>query len=421
MEARTVELPTARASRSSCRSCGSALERVFADLGMTPLANSFLRADQLEAMEPFYPLRALVCDECLLVQLDEYQSPASIFSEYAYFSSYSTAWQQHCRAYTEQIIPRLELDDRSFVVEIASNDGCLLRNFVERGIPARGVEPAANVARVAIDAGLPTVVDFFGRRVARELAAEAQADLIVANNVVPHTPTLSDMVGGMQMLLAREGTITVEFQHLQKLIALGEFDTIYHEHFSYFTLGTFDRVLRAHDLAGYDVEELPTHGGSLRVYAAHAEQNRPASERYQAVLAAEAAAGLHRIDGYADFNDKVRQAKREIVRFFLGLKDEGASIAAYGAPAKGNTLLNYCGLGTDVIDFTVDRNPRKQDTFLPGTHIPVLAPSAIEQARPDVVFILPWNLRDEVMTQLAHIREWGGRFAVRYPEMRLYD
>jgi hypothetical protein len=408
--------------RAACQVCGSGLERVVADLGTTPLANSYLTEADVDGMEPYFPLRALVCDECLLVQLKAYRSADSIFSDYAYFSSYSTSWLEHARRYVEEIVRRYGLDAASRVVEIASNDGYLLQYLQAACIPAEGVEPARNVAAAAIDRGIPTTVDFFGRRVARELLdAAGPADLIIANNVLAHTPTVSDVLAGVAILLAPNGTLTAEFQHLQRLLERGEFDTIYHEHFCYFTLLSFEHALEPHGLAVVDVEELPTHGGSLRVHVAHAEADRAPGESVAAVRAAEVATGLNTPVTYEEFAQRVRSEKRAIVRFLHDLKEDGCSIAAYGAPAKGNTLLNYCGIGTDVIDFTVDRNPRKQGTYLPGSHIPVLAPEAIDDARPDVVLILPWNLREEIMDQLAHVRQWGGRFAARAPELRLYD
>ena len=406
--------------RTACRLCGAGLETVFADLGMSPLANAFLTADQVNSMEPFYPLRAMVCDECLLVQVQEFQPPSSIFSDYAYFSSFSTEWLAHSERFAQHAAERFGLTADSRVVEVASNDGYLLQYFVARGIPCVGIEPARNVAQVALDRGIPTRVDFFGRRCAREeLDDGGPADVIVANNVLPHTPALTDFVGGLKLLLAPGGTISCEFPYLLELIERAAFDTIYHEHFSYISFGAASRIFAAHGLRLWDVEELPTHGGSLRILAVHEEDGGAPSEACRALLKRETGAGLDRADSYRSFAHRTRAAKRQIVSFLLGLKEQGLRLAAYGAPAKGNTLLNYCGLGPDVIDFTVDRNPRKQGTFLPGTHIPVLAPEAIDEARPDVVVILPWNLRDEVAGQLEHIRSWGGRFAARTPEMAL--
>jgi SAM-dependent methyltransferase len=404
----------------SCRFCQSPLEHVFADLGMSPLANSYLGADQVNRMEPFYPLRALVCGECFLVQLEEFETPRSIFTEYAYFSSYSTTWLDHSRRYAEMAIERFALDDSSHVVELASNDGYLLQYFAEKRIPVLGVEPAANVAKVALQKGIPTLVEFFGVEAAHTLAEEWRADLLIGNNVLAHVPDLNDFVAGMKVLLAPGGTITMEFPHLVRLVEDYQFDTLYHEHFSYLSCGTVRRVFAAHGLTVFDVEELPTHGGSLRIHARHEDDSRrPVTEAVEALTGRERDAGFEQVERYERFADDVRTAKREILDFLISLKREGLRIVGYGAPAKGNTLLNYCGIGTDFLDFTVDVSPHKQGTFLPGTHIPVLAPEAIREAKPDIVFILPWNLKDEVMEQHAYIREWGGRFAVRAPSMAL--
>jgi SAM-dependent methyltransferase len=401
---------------SSCRFCGAPLTLTFVDLGMSPLANSLLAEEDLERMEPFYPLHARVCDRCFLVQLDEFASPESIFSDYAYFSSYSTTWLDHAARYAEQIAGRLDLGPDDLVVEIASNDGYLLQYFAERSIPVLGVEPAANVAEVARDKGIPTEVRFFGRETARELGDRRRADLVVANNVLAHVPDLNDFVAGIATLLATDGVATVEFPHLLRLIEEEQFDTIYHEHFSYFSLATAERVFGAHGLALVDVEELSTHGGSLRIYAAHAGEP---GERVLELRARELAAGLEDIATYASFEARVRRAKRQILSFFVEAKDAGETIVGYGAPAKGNTLLNYCGVGTDFIDYVVDRNPHKQGRFLPGTHLPIRAPEEIARTRPDIVFILPWNLRDEVIEEMSFVRDWGGRFVVRSPELQV--
>jgi SAM-dependent methyltransferase len=406
---------------STCRFCDAPLARAFAELGSTPLANSFRSAEQLAEMEPFYPLRAMVCEECFLVQLDEYETPDVIFSEYAYFSSYSTSWLEHCRRYTEMAIERFDLDSDSHVVEVGSNDGYLLQYFVERGIPVLGVEPAANVAEVAERNGIRTLVQFFGRVTAQEVAAMMLADLVIANNVLAHVPDLNDFVAGLKVILASTGTITVEFPYLIRLIESNEFDTIYHEHFSYFSFLTVQRVFAAHDLAVYDVDELPTHGGSLRIYARHAEgRSNPVSERVRELAERERGAGYERIETYLSFAEGVKQAKWELLEFLISARREGKRVAAYGAPAKGNTLLNYCGVGTDLIEFTVDRNPHKQGRFLPGTHIPIRDPEAIREQRPDLVFILPWNLRDEIADQLSYVRDWGGRFVVRTPRLEVF-
>jgi 2-polyprenyl-3-methyl-5-hydroxy-6-metoxy-1,4-benzoquinol methylase len=408
-----------RQPRGRCRFCGAPLTHAFSDLGMSPIANNFLSEEQLGRMEPFYPLHALVCDRCFLVQLEEFEAPEEIFSDYAYFSSYSTSWLAHCRRYAQMATERFGLSRGSHVVEVASNDGYLLRYFAEQDIPVLGVEPAANVAEVAVEQGIPTVVEFFGEKTAKGLAEDRQADLLIGNNVLAHVPDLNDFVEGMKVLLAPEGVITMEFPHLERLVEDRQFDTIYHEHFSYFSLLTVRRVFAAHELAILDVEELPTHGGSLRIYACHVGA-RPVSDAVRGVEAREERAGLTNIDTYLAFGELVQQEKRDILESLIGLKNDGNRIAGYGAPAKGNTLLNFCGIGTEFIDFTVDRNPRKQGCFLPGSHIPIRDPEEIERARPDVVFILPWNLREEVMEQLRFISDWGGRFLVRSPRLELY-
>lgn len=404
---------------SACRLCGAPLEHVVADLGVSPVSNDFLRAEDLGRMEPFYPLCALVCSQCKLVQLEAFEPPERIFSDdYAYFSSYSTGWLEHARRYTDAMVERFGLDATSRVVEIASNDGYLLQYFVERGIPVLGVEPTANTAAAAIEKGVPTEIRFFGRETADDLRAEHAADLLIANNVLAHVPDLNDFVAGLSLLLAPEGVLTIEFPHLLRLIDEAQFDTIYHEHYSYFSLLTATRALERHGLAIFDVEEVPTHGGSLRIYAGHAP--REPGERVLELQERERAAGLEDLATYTAFADRVRREKREIVRFFIEQKEAGVSIAGYGAPAKGNTLLNYCGIGRDFIDYTVDLNPHKQGRFLPGSRIPILDPEEIRRRRPDLVFILPWNIRDEVMEQLAFVREWGGRFAARSPAIRIF-
>ncbi len=404
----------------TCRFCGAPLEHVFADLGSSPLANSYLSPERVGAMEPFYPLRALVCGRCFLVQLEQFETPERIFSDYAYFSSYSISWLEHCRRYTEQMIELLGLGDHSHVVELASNDGYLLQYFHERGIPVLGVEPAANVAQVALGKGIPTLVEFFGRRMARSMAAESRADLLLGNNVLAHVPDLNDFVGGMKILLAPGGTITLEFPHLMRLIEDRQWDTIYHEHFSYFSFLTVGRVFAAHGLRLFDVEELPTHGGSLRVYGAHRDDTRrPDTARAQEMREREREAGYERLETYTCYGGRVEADKRRILQFLIGLKNEGRRVVGYGAPAKGNTLLNYCGVRRDFLDYTVDLNPHKQGRFLPGSHIPIRTPLAIREDRPDVVVILPWNLRDEIVEQLSFIGEWGGRFAVRTPDLAL--
>src|SRR4051794_39725332 len=401
---------------ASCRFCGAPLDTVFADLGMSPLANSYLPSERANAMEPFYPLRALVCGACLLVQLEEFETPQAIFSDYAYFSSYSTTWLEHSRRYVQEMVERWGLDGDSKVVELASNDGYLLQYFVERGIAVLGIEPAANVADVAIEKGVPTLVEFFGVATARTLADESPADLLLGNNVLAHVPDLNDFVGGMKVLLKQGGVLTMEFPHLLRLIEANQFDTIYHEHFSYFSFLTVREVFAAHGLRLFDVEELPTHGGSLRIFGAHEDdETKVETDRARELLAREQAACLDDLDTYRSYAERVQADKRAILSLLIELKREGNVIAGYGAPAKGNTLLNYCGIGTDFIDYTVDANPHKQGSLLPGTHIPIRPVAALRETRPDVVLILPWNLRDEIMQQHAYIREWGGRFAARAP------
>ncbi len=407
--------------RTGCRSCGSALHD-FVDLGVSPLCESFLTADQLHAGEMFYPLDVKVCGTCLLVQLGEYVPPQQIFSEYAYFSSFSEAWLAHARDYIAMATQRFRLDEHSFVVEIASNDGYLLRNVVERGIPCLGIEPAANVAQTARAVGVPTLVTFFGHDVAATLAGDGKsADLVVANNVFAHVPDLNDFTAGLRTILKPEGVLTLEFPHLQQLMHGNQFDTIYHEHFSYFSLLAAERVLGAHGLRVFDVEELWTHGGSLRVFCCREESAREATQRVQRVRDAEKAAGLGELATYRAFATQVVQTKHKLLELLIRLKSQGRSIVGYGAPGKGNTLLNYCGVRADFLDFTVDRNPYKHGRYLPGTRIAVLPPERIHEARPDYVLILPWNLKHEIMGQLAHIREWGGRFIIPIPEPEIVE
>jgi len=407
---------------SVCRFCGVPLEHVFADLGMSPLANSYLAPEHVNGMEPFYPLRAFVCSNCFLVQLEAFETPDHIFGDYAYFSSYSTSWLQHSERYVEQMIARLDLGESSQVIELASNDGYLLRYFRERRVPVLGIEPAANVADVAEKAGIPTLVEFFGRDIASRIVGGSAADLLLGNNVLAHVPDLNDFVAGMKILLKPGGVITMEFPHLMRLIDQNQFDTIYHEHFSYFSFLTARRVFAAHGLRLFDVEELPTHGGSLRIYGAHDDDpDKPETERAAELADRERRAGYEEVETYGAYARRVREDKRATLSFLIELKRAGRSIAGYGAPAKGNTLLNYCGIGTDFIDYTVDMNPHKQGHFLPGSHIPIRATDALRETKPDVVLILPWNIREEIMDQHAYIREWGGRFAARAPEMRLLD
>ncbi len=405
-----------------CRFCGARLQHTLVDLGMSPLCESYLSADQLNAMEPFYPLHVYVCERCYLAQLEEYVSPEHIFTEYAYFSSYSTTWLQHASNYTDMIAERLGLGPHSHVVELASNDGYLLQYFVRKGIPALGIEPAANVAKVAVEQGVPTLVRFFGVQLARDLVAEGkQADLLLGNNVLAQVPDLNDFVGGMKLLLKPQGVITMEFPHLMRLMDENQFDTIYHEHFSYFSWIATEKIFAAHGLTLFDVEELSTHGGSLRIYARHADDtSKPVNERAHELKQRELAAGFDDMAAYARFGEQVRETKRKLLSFLIEAKRAGKTIVGYGAPGKGNTLLNFCGIRTDFLDYTVDRNPYKQGKFLPGTHIPILHPDAIAETRPDYVFILPWNFKAEIMQQMAFIREWGGQFVVPIPEVAMY-
>ena len=407
-------------SASPCRACGAPVHVTFADLGMSPLSNSYLKPGQLELAEKFYPLHARVCERCLLVQLGEFEPPEHIFSgDYAYFSSYSDLWLKHASDYVEQMVSRFGYGKRHLAVEIASNDGYLLQYFVRKGVPVLGIEPAANCARAAQEKGVATLVKFFGTQTATELVAQGRrADLLLGNNVLAHVPDLNDFVRGLQVLLAPDGVITMEFPHLLNLIEQNQFDTIYHEHFSYFSFLVVEQVFAKHGLVLFDVEELPTHGGSLRIYARHAADSaKPVEASVGALKEKEKRAGLDRIDAYRSYGGRVQRTKRRLLEFMVRAKEEGKRIAGYGAPAKGNTLLNYCGIRSDFIDFTVDRSPHKQGSFLPGTHIPVLHPDRIREARPDYLLILPWNLKEEVMAQMAYIREWGGRFVVPIPEV----
>jgi SAM-dependent methyltransferase len=404
-----------------CRFCGAPLEHVFADLGMSPVANDNIPLEHADRMEPFFPLRALVCERCFLVQLAPFETEKPLFREdYAYFSSYSSSWLEHCRRYVEQMTERLALDRSSQVIELASNDGYLLQYFKDAGIPVLGVEPTENTASVALDKGIPTRVEFWGADAARTVAEETQADLLLGNNVLAHVPDINDFVAGMKLALKPGGTITIEFPHLLKLIELNQWDTIYHEHYSYLSFATVGRVFEAHGLRLFDVQELPTHGGSLRIFGCHEDDPRERSDAAGELLERERTAGLEDVQTHLDYGARVVEDKRQILTFLIELKRAGNSIAGYGAAAKGNTLLNYCGVGRDFLDFTCDANPHKQGHVLPGTHIPILAPDAIRERRPDVVLILPWNIKDEIMEQLLYVREWGGRFAARSPELRLF-
>ena len=385
-----------------CRFCGRELTHTFVDLGMSPLCETYLTADQINLPETFYPLHVRVCGGCFLVQLEAFVRADQIFSEYAYFSSYSTSWVEHARAYVDMISRRAALGPGSLVVELASNDGYLLQHFLPRRIPMLGIEPAANVARAAIAKGIPTRIEFFGAESARRLRDEGSAaDLIIGNNVLAQVPDLNDFVAGMKILLSPQGLITLEFPHLVSLIAGNQFDTIYHEHFSYLAFFVVEQIFNAHGLRLFDVEELTTHGGSIRIYGCHEDDPGHATlPSVGALRDKELAYGLDKLAAYGTFEERVKETKRGILEFLVAAKRQGKRIAGYGAPGKGNTLLNYCGIRTDFIDFTVDRNPLKQGKYTPGTHIPILSPDAIREARPDLIFVLPWNLKDEIVQAL---------------------
>ena len=401
----------------ACRFCGTNLEHRVVDLGMSPLCESYVAAEDLDSMEPFYPLHVWVCHRCFLVQLNEYVAPEEIFTEYAYFSSFASSWLDHARDYVAMITDRLGLGADSFVVELASNDGYLLQYFVERGIPCLGIEPAANVAAAAVERGVPTDVSFFGVERAKRLADDGRlADLVLGNNVLAQVPDLNDFVAGIPTILAPDGTVTIEFPHLLRLLEENQFDTIYHEHYCYFSLISAEAIFAGHGMTIFDVDELWTHGGSLRIYARHAaDTSRSVSERVIALREREEAAGFRDVATYERFEEQVRATKRELLGLLSDIKSKGGSIAGYGAPGKGNTLLNYCGIRTDFIDFTVDRNPYKQGRYLPGTHIPIHPPERIDETEPDYILILPWNFKDEILEQMAHARDWGAKFIVPIP------
>jgi hypothetical protein len=411
--------PNARA-KGGCRFCGKSLNHSVVDLGKSPLCESFLNANQLNESEAFFPLQAFVCDGCFLVQVEEYVHGENIFGgEYAYFSSYSDSWLKHAQNYVEAIVPRLGLDSNSKVVELASNDGYLLKNFVERQIPCLGVEPADNVAEVAVAKGVPTTVRFFGTKTAQELVNEGEsANLIIANNVLAHVPDLNDFVKGIKILLQSEGVITIEFPHLMRLIEENQFDTIYQEHYCYFSLHTLIQVFEKHGLTIWDVDELGTHGGSLRIYARHTEDDsKPISDNLVRIHNQELKDGVTDLALYQAFEEKVQETKRALLEFLIQAKREGKTVVGYGAPGKGNTLLNYCGIRTYFLDYVVDRNPYKHGKFLPGTHIPVFPTEKIAETKPDYVLILPWNLKTEIVSQLEYIREWGAKFVIPIPEL----
>jgi hypothetical protein len=404
-----------------CRFCHATLQHVVVDLGMSPLSESYISLEKANAMEAFYPLHVYVCDRCWLVQLEEYVRPDHIFSEYAYFSSYSTSWCEHAAAFTRQITERLSLTRASTVVEVGSNDGYLLQYFAAAGVPVLGIEPAANVASVAQRKGVPTLVKFFGTETARALVRDGvRADLLIGNNVLAQIPDINDCVAGLKLLLATGGVITIEVPHLLRLIEGNQFDTIYHEHFFYFSLVALERIFADHGLIVFDVDELPTHGGSLRVYARHSESAEPCVRpSVKELRERELSVGMATVEYYSTFTEQVHETKRALLEFLISAKRDGKSIAGYGAPGKGNTLLNYCGIRTDFIDYTVDRNPYKHGKLLPGTRLPIFPPERLKDTKPDFVLILPWNLKEEIVAQLSHIQAWGGRCVVPIPRVEV--
>ena len=404
-----------------CRYCNKELKHTFVDLSTSPLANSYLKKEQLNQYEKFYPLHVFVCDRCFLVQLPELEKAENIFSDYAYFSSFSKSWLEHAKHYVDMIVERFGFNEKSFVIEIASNDGYLLQFFKEKNIPLLGIEPASNVAEAAIKKGIPTLIDFFNTDTAKKLISQnKKADLVVGNNVLAHVPNLNDFIRGIKLVLKPDGLATLEFPHLLRLIEENQFDTIYHEHFSYFSFATVNQIFDSHKLKIFDVEEIPTHGGSLRIYVCHKEdRTKKRSKNVKGLLEKEKQVGIQNLKYYQAFHEKVKRTKRDILEFLIRAKKEKKRIVGYGAPAKGNTLLNYCGIGTDFIDYTVDKNPYKQGCYLPGCRIPIYHPAKIKQTKPDYVVILPWNIKNEIMEQISYIREWKGRFVTFIPEVRV--
>jgi len=412
------------AGRYGCRFCGEPLRHTFVDLGTSPLCQRHVTPERFDHAESIYPLHVYVCSSCFLVQLPAYVAREEIFdAEYGYFSSFSETWLRHAQSYVQMMIPRFGLGATSRVVEVASNDGYLLQYFKQAGVPVLGIEPTTNTAAMAVKAGIPTLTKFFGCDAAREVrASHGAADVVLGNNVLAHVPDINDFVGGIKILLATQGVATIEFPQLLHLIEQNYWDTIYHEHFSYLSFTTVDKVFAHHGLVLFDVDDIPTHGGSIRIYARHAEDaSKPVHARVVAMREREAAAGHFRLDYYRDFGERVKESKRAILEFLISVKRQGKRVAAYGAPGKGNTLLNYCGIRTDMIDFTVDRSPHKQGNFLPGTRIPIHAPEKIREAKPDYLFLLPWNLKDEIVRQMADIRAWGGKFVVPIPTVQVID
>lgn len=406
-----------------CAFCENPLHQSFVDLGVGPLVDAYVKPDELQRMDPFFPLHVYVCDSCFLVQLPEATTPEELFGDYPYFSSVSESWLEHAKRYVLQMIDRFGFDAGSRVIEIASNDGYLLQYFREKGVPVLGIEPARNVAAVASEKGIPTVAKFFGRATAREvLNNHGPADLLLGNNVMAHVPDRNDFVAGLKILLATDGVITMEFPHLMQMMRYNQFDTIFHEHFSYLSFVTVERIFRKHGLELFDVEELPTHGGSLRIYARHDnDPSKPVSDRVTDLLQRERDYGLEKPETYASFARKVKQTKLKLLEFLVPIKQQGKTIVGYGAPGKGVTLLNYCGIRSDFIDYIVDRSPYKQGLYMPGVRLPIESPEKVKETKPDYLLILPWNLKDEVVQQMAFIREWGGKFIVPIPEVQVYD
>ena len=422
MNDQSAALANENSTTRRCRSCGAPLERIFVDLGMSPPCEDFLTAERLHEPETFYPLDVRICDRCLLVQLPTYLSAQSIFSEYAYFSSYSDSWVAHAKRMVDEAVLRQGLGPTSRVVEIASNDGYLLQHVVARGIPALGIEPATNIAVIAESKGIPTLNAFFSRALAEEIVGSSgPADLVVANNVFAHVPELNDFTAGLATLLRPGGLLSIEVAYLVRLIEGNEFDTIYHEHFMYYTVLSAEAVLARHGLRILDVEELATHGGSIRLWVVHAEDARRTTDKVGALRERELAAGLAGPDGYAAFAEQVEGTKRDLLAFLIDERRRGSTIAGYGAPGKGNTLLNYCGIRTDLIDYLVDRNPYKHGRFAPGSHIPIFPPERLKETRPDVIVVMPWNLREEIAAQLAYTRAWGARLVVAIPRLEAVE
>ena len=407
-----------------CRFCKSDLKTVFADLGMSPLANSYIKSNESNLGEMFFPLKTYVCDNCFLVQLGEFKSPRDIFKNYAYFSSFSKTWLEHANEYVELLVNRFNLNKKSLVVEIASNDGYLLQFFKSKNIPVLGIEPAENVAKSAIEKGIPTLTKFFDSKTAKELKKSGKkVDCIIANNVLPHTPELVDFIKGLSLLIDSDGVIVIQFSaYLVPLIKNVQFDHIYHEHFSYFSLHTMRKILEKFKLEIFDVDELHVHGGSLRLYIKKVGKNQKVihSKNLDKILKNEEKFGITRKETYEKFQSQILEKKINIWKFFITAKKSGKKIACYGAPAKGNTILNYCQIGKDFIDFTVDKNPVKQGKLLPGTHIPIFEPKKIDQFKPDYVVILPWNLKDEIVEEMKFIRKWGGKFVILTPEVKIF-